>query len=77
MRCARCGDGPLGIYTGSYFDTSLICLRCEVVEREHPHYERAVLTEEAAVRRGEMNFPGVGVPHDLVQRCRAVKGDAS
>jgi len=62
--CERCRQ-PSQLFTGSIFNEQLVCVPCVVKEREHPAFPRAVAAEEAAVRRGNMNFPGIGLPPDL------------
>jgi len=62
--CHRCGTATNG-YTMSRFDTDLICDDCEGIEKAHPDYQRAVDVELAAVKAGDMNFPGIGKPSDL------------
>ena len=64
MKCDRCKSETL-ISTGSYFNTQQICLECRRREEAHPDFERARRVEEEAVRRGEYNFPGIGLPSDL------------
>ena len=49
----------------SCFNTQLCCVECLLKERAHPEFPRAVAAEEAAVRNGDMNFPGIGLPEDL------------
>ena len=59
--CQRCGRRS-DSFTGSWFSTQLICLTCSELEEVHPDFQYAHDVEEAAVRRGDMNFPGVGWP---------------
>lgn len=73
--CDRCGEEGTAL-TGSYFDTSLICPRCEDVEKAHPKYAEAVTVETEAVKNGDYNFPGIGVPEGLIERCRQARADA-
>jgi hypothetical protein len=54
----------------SIFDISMICLDCREREERHPLYPQARAAEEEAVRRGEMNFPGTGLPADLKENHR-------
>ena len=64
MKCGRCGrEAPF--LTGSYFDAEMICPDCEERERQHPLYGQARAAEAEAVRRGDLNFPGLGRPDDL------------
>lgn len=62
-RCGRCGV-ETNITTGSFFDTTIICMDCRTLEQKHPAYEAAHAAETAAVRHGDYNFPGVGLPSD-------------
>lgn len=64
MICRRCGQETIVIIM-SRFNTEEICMDCEELERSHPRYQEAVAAEEAAVKRGEYNFPGIGKPADL------------
>lgn len=64
MICDRCRR-PTSVSTGSYFNTEQICLECDEAERAHPSYEEALRVELAAVRSGDFNFPGIGLPDDL------------
>jgi hypothetical protein len=49
----------------SVFNEQMICLGCIATEQAHPRFDEAVAAEEAAVRRGDFNFPGIGLPADL------------
>ena len=61
-KCDRCGGSLEHGRIMSRFDTSCLCLDCEREERQHPDYQKAADAELAAVRRGNMNFPGIGWP---------------
>ena len=61
-KCDRCGGSLERGRIMSRFDTSCLCLDCEREERQHPDYQKAADAELAAVRRGNMNFPGIGWP---------------
>lgn len=63
-KCDRC-HGEMSVYTMSRFNTDEICPRCIEAEEAHPKYEEAYEAELAAVRRGDMNFPGIGCPPEL------------
>ena len=54
-----------GISTMSYFDTTIICMRCDEIERAHPMYQEAKDVELKALQNGDYNFPGIGLPEDL------------
>jgi len=43
----------------------MICETCAGRERRHPEFEEARRAEEAAVRNGDFEFPGIGKPGDL------------
>ena len=55
-------------FTTSRFNTDPICLACAEAERRHPDYAKACEAELAAVRAGDRNFPGIGLPPDLARR---------
>ena len=68
-RCDRCSS--LTIVTKvSWFNLDALCPACQDIEREHPDYKYAKEVENAAVLRGDYNFPGVGWPgvHGRVNR---------
>lgn len=62
--CQRCGKDT-GVTMMSRFNTDTCCMECIEKEKAHPDYKRARDAEEAAVLRGERNFPGIGKPSDL------------
>lgn len=62
--CARC-DNKSKVTTMSRFNTDVICIPCEKLEKKHPDYQRAVEVEHAEVVKGNYNFPGIGKPVDL------------
>jgi hypothetical protein len=64
MTCDRCGQKTT-FCTGSYFNTELICADCDRREQEHPLFEEAREVEREAVRGGDFNFPGIGLPAEL------------
>jgi hypothetical protein len=64
MVCDRCKK-ELFSYRVSYFNTDTICNECVKVEEAHPDFERAKATECEAVRAGDFNFPGIGLPKDM------------
>lgn len=49
----------------SIFNTDVICLDCKELEQAHARYVEALEAEIAAVKGGNMNFPGIGKPDDL------------
>ena len=64
MKCERCGQETIS-QSMSFFNTDMCCSDCLEKEKKHPKYQEARDAEEAAVRRGETNFPGIGKPADL------------
>ena len=62
--CVRCGEASVGTMC-SMFNTDDVCLACKKTEEAHPDYEKARAAETAACRRGDYNFPGIGLPGDL------------
>lgn len=59
MTCDRCAKAtPITIM--SMFNTETICLDCKKSEEQRPDYAKAREADEAAVRRGDFNFPGIG-----------------
>ena len=62
--CDRCGSHALAVIV-SMFNLQAICLTCKSAERNHPDYERARAAEMAAVRSGDRDFVGIGLPVDL------------
>lgn len=49
----------------SRFNTDEICLDCEAKERQHPLYAYAKEVERQECLKGNLNFPGIGLPDDL------------
>lgn len=63
-KCERCG-AETSTTTGSMFNTEMICMACKRTERDHPLYPAARDAEHNAVKSGDYNFPGIGLPDDL------------
>jgi len=59
-RCDRCGGSLSGGRIMSMFDTAAICMACKDRERRHPDYRKALEADQAAIRRGDCNFKGIG-----------------
>ncbi len=61
--CDRCGHEfqPGEGRIMSKFNLDCICDACKRAERKHPDYAKACEAEENAVKRGERNFPGIGM----------------
>ncbi|MGW8181736.1 MAG: hypothetical protein ACWGQW_23645 [bacterium] len=63
-KCERCYKETM-VTTCSRFNTQMICMECEDKEQKHPDYQRAKDAEMDAVRRGDYNYAGIGLPTDL------------
>jgi hypothetical protein len=63
--CDRCGKTTVGSIM-SVFNTDVICFDCKETESAHPDYEKARQAEADAVKAGNYNFEGVGLPADLL-----------
>jgi hypothetical protein len=63
-RCHRCRRETVDTIL-SMFNRDELCLECKLCEEQHPRYDEARAAEEAAVRRGELDFPGIGRPREL------------
>lgn len=59
--CQRCYK-PSDVHTMSMFDVTLICMDCVDAEQNHPRYKEARDAETKALKRGELNFKGIGYP---------------
>ena len=43
------------------FNEDVICMACKEKERQLPDYREAVEADNAAIRRGDRNFKGIGL----------------
>lgn len=59
MMCPRCGKETRTSIM-SMFNTQTICMDCKDLEEKDPRYKEARAADEAAIRRGDFNFPGIG-----------------
>jgi hypothetical protein len=64
MKCARCKK-EVSVHTMSRFNTDNCCIDCIEREKKHPKYQEALRAENAAVKMGDYNFPGIGCPPEL------------
>ena len=62
--CQRCGK-KTNVHSMSRFNTELCCMECLETEKRHPKYKEAEAAEHAAVKAGNYNFPGIGLPPEL------------
>ena len=63
--CDRCNI-KTNVTQMSRFNTDMCCPMCLTKEKTHPEYDNAVNIERLAVRGGNMNFEGIGLPTDLI-----------
>ena len=59
MRCNRCGKETT-VTIMSMFNRDSLCMDCKEAEKLRPDYALAVAVDEAAIRRGDYNFKGIG-----------------
>ncbi len=59
--CDRCGNSLAEGRTMSMFNTQCICLACKDKEMERPDYDQAVQADHEEIRKGNYNFPGIGL----------------
>ncbi len=64
MKCERCFM-PNNVSKMSIFNTQMICPECQKKEEAHPDFNKAKQAELDAVKRGDYNFPGIGLPTNL------------
>lgn len=62
--CDRCGD-PTNAWLMSFFNTEECCLSCIEKEQTHPKFGEAKKAECDAIKSGDNNFPGIGLPEEL------------
>ena len=65
-KCPRCKE-DMTVHIMSMFNEQDICLDCSDKERKHPEFENARAIESEAVKNGDFNFPGVGLPDSLIE----------
>lgn len=59
-RCGRCFK-ETSVTIMSMFNTQELCLDCKDAEEKRPDYAEARKAEAEAVKRGDFNFPGIGL----------------
>lgn len=64
MKCERCFM-PGNVSRMSIFNTQMICSKCQEKEEAHPDFKKAKDAELDSVKRGDYNFPGIGLPNNL------------
>jgi len=63
--CQRCRKYT-NVTIMSMFNQDIICGECKDEERNHPQYEEAWQAENASIKAGEKNFPGIGLPKNIM-----------
>jgi hypothetical protein len=58
-KCQRCRKST-NTTIMSMFNTDIICMDCKQAEEKDPRYREAREADEAAIRRGDFRFPGIG-----------------
>lgn len=60
-RCDRCGADLSGGRIMSMYNTQVLCMACKEQENQREDYHDAVKADVEAIKRGERNFPGIGL----------------
>lgn len=67
--CDRCSY-PSMVTQMSLFNTEMCCIICIEIERAHPDFPKARARELDELLKGNVNFPGIGLPKDLIPKRR-------
>lgn len=59
--CDRCGGSLEAGRIMSKYNNDCICMICKKKEQKSPNYKKACDADIEAVRRGDYNFPGIGL----------------
>jgi hypothetical protein len=59
--CERCHKPTNGMTIMSMFNTQIICMKCKGAERQRPDYNDAVAADVAEIKKGNLNFEGIGL----------------
>ena len=59
-KCERCHQES-NMITMSWFNEEMICMECDAKERIHEKYEEAKRRELEEVKKGNLNFKGIGL----------------
>lgn len=71
-KCQRCFEDT-GATTMSRFNTQMCCMKCLDLEKKHPKYHVAETLEIAAIKQGNYNFQGIGLPSGYSKWASAQK----
>lgn len=61
MVCDRCKN-ETDSFQMSFFNTDLCCPHCVEIEKKHPLYFLAKITEHAHAAAGDYGYQGIGLP---------------
>ena len=59
--CDRCGRSLNGCRIMSMYNKDVLCMDCKDKEKQREDYRKAVEADHAEIRRGNYNFPGIGL----------------
>ena len=59
--CDRCRNRLTGGRTMSRYNEDCICMKCAAEERERADYKEASEAEAAEVKKGNYDYPGIGL----------------
>ena len=62
--CERCFK-ETNVTTMSFFNTQIICIDCSKKEKQHKDFEKAREIEFNEIKKGNLNFEGIGLPKDF------------
>ena len=61
QNCDRCGKPLNGCRIMSMYNHDVLCMDCKDKETQREDYRKAVEADHAEIRRGNYNFPGIGL----------------
>lgn len=59
--CDRCRKPLNGCRIQSMYNSAVLCMECHDKETQRSDYQDAVQADRDAIRRGNYNFPGIGL----------------
>ena len=65
--CERCFEEISPSMSMSIFNTQMCCSNCLDLERHHPLFKMAQERELEAIKKGDYNFQGIGLPQDYTE----------
>lgn len=65
MFCNRCKKENAKLLFLSVFNEENICISCKEKEEKHTLYKDALIADRKALKEGNYNFKGIGLPNDL------------